>query len=295
MLQAELKVLGGKQAGKSIALGKKFLVGRERDCHLRPNSDMVSRHHCVFTLDDYTLRIRDLGSTNGTSVNDERLEGQRVLESGDHVRIGNLEFEVNLIQADDSSIEPSDDFNVDEDSRILTEQDLQQSSSETLVDVKLPLGNDDAEAESPTEEFSGQNSGDTGTIPTFDPNQAPQQPQQPWPNMPQQGYYPQYPPGYYPPQGMPYPPPGYPYYPQQPMPQQPQPQGEQPPGGQPQAEAPKPPEDMPSISLPDPSETGAKDDVVIGSGGGASKNKEADDGNPSNTAADLLNKMRQRR
>ena len=59
MLQAELKVLGGKQAGKSIALGKKFLVGRESDCHLRPNSDMVSRHHCVFTLDDYTLRVRD--------------------------------------------------------------------------------------------------------------------------------------------------------------------------------------------------------------------------------------------
>ncbi|MBD3675321.1 MAG: FHA domain-containing protein [Planctomycetaceae bacterium] len=289
MLQAELKVLGGKQAGKSIALNKKFLVGRERDCHLRPNSDMVSRHHCVFTLDDYTLRLRDLGSTNGTLVNDERLEGQRVLESGDRVRIGNLDFEVVLKQTDDSSIEPADEFQLDDDSRILKDESEKVSSSETLVDVSLPLG-DDPQADSPTEEFSEQNTGDTGTIPTFDPNQAPQQPQQPWPNMPQQGYYPQFPPGYYPPQGMPYPPPGYPYYPQQPMPQQPQPQPQQS-----SEEAPEPPANMPKVSLPDPSETGAKDDVVIGSGGGASKNKEPDDANPSNTAADLLNKMRQRR
>ncbi|MDB4786560.1 MAG: FHA domain-containing protein [Planctomycetaceae bacterium] len=292
MLQAELKVLGGKQAGKSIALGKKFLVGRESDCHLRPNSDMVSRHHCVFTLDDYTLRVRDLGSTNGTQVNDERLEGQRVLESGDRVRIGNLDFEIVLLQNEEAAAEPADDFNLDEDSRILTDADLEQSGSQTMVDVKLPLGND-PDVDSPTEQFSGQSSGDTGTIPTFDPNQQSQNPQQPWLNMPQQGYYPQYPPGYYPPQGMPYPPPGYPYYPQQSMPADQQ----QSPQQQPQQETPQAPEAsgaMPSISLPDPAETGAKD-VVVGSGGGAQKNKDSDDENPSNTAADLLNKMRQRR
>ena len=284
MIHAELKVLGGKQAGKSIALGKKFLVGREKDCHLRPNSDMVSRHHCVFTIDDYTLRVRDLGSTNGTLVNDERLEGQRVLATGDKVRIGNLEFEVVLKEED---VAATDDFNLDEDSRILTSEAVETSGSETLVDVKLPLGND-PNVDAPTEEFSGQNSGDTGVIPTFDPNQ---QPQQPWPNMPQQGYYPQYPPGYYPPQGMPYPPPGYPpqqYYPQQPMPgQQPQPETEQ-------SAQKEDASSMPAVNLPDPSETGAKD-IEIGSGGGATKNKGSDEGNPSNTAADLLNKMRQRR
>ena len=63
MLQSVLKVVGGKHEGKTIPLMKKFIVGREEDCHLRPNSDLVSRHHCVFTMDDYTLRLRDLGST----------------------------------------------------------------------------------------------------------------------------------------------------------------------------------------------------------------------------------------
>lgn len=95
MLQAELRVMGGKQQGKLIPLNvKKFLIGREEDCQLRPNSDMVSRHHCVFTNDDFTIRLRDLGSTNGTFVNGERLQGQIALKDGDEVLIGKLAFQV---------------------------------------------------------------------------------------------------------------------------------------------------------------------------------------------------------
>lgn len=95
MLQASLKVIGGKNDGKLIQFqSKKFLVGREQDCHLRPNSDLVSRHHCVFSLDDYALRLRDLGSTNGTLVNGRRVRGETILSTGDVVRIGKLNLEV---------------------------------------------------------------------------------------------------------------------------------------------------------------------------------------------------------
>jgi len=94
-MEAVLKVVEGKQQGAIIPLNtRKFLIGREEDCHLRPNSDLVSRHHCVFTLDDYTVRIRDLGSTNGTFVNEQPATGQVVLKNGDRVRIGKLVFEV---------------------------------------------------------------------------------------------------------------------------------------------------------------------------------------------------------
>ena len=56
MFQVELKVLEGRQQGKTIPLNvRQFLIGREQDCHLRPNSDLVSRHHCVFTVDDFTI------------------------------------------------------------------------------------------------------------------------------------------------------------------------------------------------------------------------------------------------
>lgn len=100
MLQADLKILGGKHQGKLIPLSsKKFLVGREQDCHLRPNSDLVSRHHCVFSIDDYAIRLRDLGSTNGTLVNGSQLRGEVILKSGDHVTIGKLELEVVIRQS----------------------------------------------------------------------------------------------------------------------------------------------------------------------------------------------------
>lgn len=95
MLKAELKVVGGKQHGSLIPLQtRKFLVGREQDCQLRPASDSVSRHHCVFTVDDFSVRLRDLGSTNGTFVNGQRVQGQAILQPGDRILIGKLEFEI---------------------------------------------------------------------------------------------------------------------------------------------------------------------------------------------------------
>src|SRR5262245_59016598 len=100
MLQADLKVLGGKFQGKLIPLNtKKFLVGREQDCHLRPNSDMVSRHHCIFLVDDFTVRLRDLGSTNGTRVNGEMVRHEVVLNDGDKITIGKLELQLALGKA----------------------------------------------------------------------------------------------------------------------------------------------------------------------------------------------------
>ncbi|MFO1019315.1 MAG: FHA domain-containing protein [Planctomycetales bacterium] len=96
-MRAELKVVEGKHQGAVIPINrKKFLVGRESDCQLRPNSDLVSRHHCVFAVDEYGVRLRDLGSTNGTYVNNERISGQVALNDGDKVRIGKLVFQVSI-------------------------------------------------------------------------------------------------------------------------------------------------------------------------------------------------------
>jgi predicted component of type VI protein secretion system len=95
MLQAKLKVVGGRHHGRVIPLAtKKFLIGREQDCHLRPNSELVSRHHCVITVDDFSVHVRDLGSTNGTFVNDQRVRGEVLLNSGDRIRVGKLDFEL---------------------------------------------------------------------------------------------------------------------------------------------------------------------------------------------------------
>jgi predicted component of type VI protein secretion system len=96
-MEVKLIVVGGKQAGKEIPVpGPKFLIGRADDCQLRPQSDLVSRHHCAIVLAEGEVSIKDLGSRNGTLVNDERVEAERVLKTGDKLKIGPLEFEVQL-------------------------------------------------------------------------------------------------------------------------------------------------------------------------------------------------------
>jgi predicted component of type VI protein secretion system len=96
-MDLKLRVLEGKNAGQEIAVNcKKFFIGRAEDCHLRPGSDLISRHHCVLLADDGYLGIRDFGSKNGTFVNDERVVGERELKPGDQLTIGPLRFEIHI-------------------------------------------------------------------------------------------------------------------------------------------------------------------------------------------------------
>ena len=48
------------------------IVGRQQGCQIRIVSSLVSRKHCELTERGGQLRIRDLGSSNGTYVNDSR-------------------------------------------------------------------------------------------------------------------------------------------------------------------------------------------------------------------------------
>ncbi len=97
-MEVKLIVATGKSAGKEIPVaGPKFLIGRSEDCHMRPTSDQVSRHHCVLLIEGGDVLIRDLGSKNGTLVNGERVRTERELKMGDRISIGPLEFEVRLI------------------------------------------------------------------------------------------------------------------------------------------------------------------------------------------------------
>ena len=74
----------------------KYLIGRDSDCQLRPSSELVSGHHCVISTESGCASIRDLGSDNGTYVNDERIVGKRELQHGDILTVGPLEFEIDI-------------------------------------------------------------------------------------------------------------------------------------------------------------------------------------------------------
>jgi predicted component of type VI protein secretion system len=91
----KLRVLGGNYAGKEIKIPlAKFFIGRGEDCHLRPQSDLISRHHAAIIVEGGTAIIRDLKSRNGTVVNGEKITGDVALKTGDVIKVGPLEFEV---------------------------------------------------------------------------------------------------------------------------------------------------------------------------------------------------------
>jgi len=81
------------------------VVGREKGCDLRIPLPSVSRKHCAFTLEDETLRVEDLGSSNGTYRNGEELKEPAEVEAGDQVAVGSLIFTVQL-DGDPSHVEP---------------------------------------------------------------------------------------------------------------------------------------------------------------------------------------------
>ena len=77
------------------------VVGREPGIALCIDHDSISRKHCQLALNaEGALLIKDLGSTNGTYVNDSRIQ-QAILMPGQVIQIGALLLEVDFSSAED--------------------------------------------------------------------------------------------------------------------------------------------------------------------------------------------------
>jgi pSer/pThr/pTyr-binding forkhead associated (FHA) protein len=68
-------------------------VGRHPESDIFLNDVTVSRHHLRFSTNGDVLTVEDSGSTNGTYVNDERVDSSE-LSAGDEVLIGRFHFVV---------------------------------------------------------------------------------------------------------------------------------------------------------------------------------------------------------
>jgi pSer/pThr/pTyr-binding forkhead associated (FHA) protein len=104
-MKVQLVVVRGKPEGKVIPLvGSNFKIGRGETCHLRPNSEQVSREHAEFTISGESVVVRDLGSRNGTLVNGKALTTEVCkLKDRDLVQVGPLTFAVAILDATEST------------------------------------------------------------------------------------------------------------------------------------------------------------------------------------------------
>lgn len=84
-----------------VSLDPEIIVGRSGDCRIVLDYDRsISGKHCAIDMREHKVMVRDLGSTNGTSVNGKRVLDRTELKHGDILVLGQLEMKVGIIHCE---------------------------------------------------------------------------------------------------------------------------------------------------------------------------------------------------
>ncbi len=85
-----LRFISGKYQGGEFPLrmNREIIIGRSSDLDMVLVEDMVSRRHAKISSTDSEVYIQDMGSTNGTFVNGEKIAGRALLQEGDRILVG---------------------------------------------------------------------------------------------------------------------------------------------------------------------------------------------------------------
>jgi pSer/pThr/pTyr-binding forkhead associated (FHA) protein len=108
-----LKFISGKYQGGEFPLrpNREIIIGRSSDLDMVLVEDMVSRKHAKITTDEHSVSIQDLGSTNGTFVNGEKIRAVR-LKEGDRILVGTSI--IKLVTANNEAPVPSSSMSENE-------------------------------------------------------------------------------------------------------------------------------------------------------------------------------------
>lgn len=108
--QFQLIMRSGPTPGAAFILeGDQMTIGRDSTNEIVINDAEISRRHSRLTFQGGKYVLEDLGSTNGTFVNGQRLAGPRVLKAGEVVSFGEqimLVFEANTVDPGATMISP---------------------------------------------------------------------------------------------------------------------------------------------------------------------------------------------
>jgi FHA domain len=87
-----VEAAAGHESGIAYDLSEEVTLGRG-DVEIRLEDPFASSQHARISREGHVVVIEDLGSTNGTYLNDSPLSGPQPLHDGDRIRIGDSEFQ----------------------------------------------------------------------------------------------------------------------------------------------------------------------------------------------------------
>lgn len=90
----QVLIVEGPATGQRYPLGPNTSLGRSKDNGIPLRDAQASRHHALFSQAGGGCRVQDLGSTNGTRVNGQRIAQAVAVQPGDRVQIGNTVLQI---------------------------------------------------------------------------------------------------------------------------------------------------------------------------------------------------------
>ncbi|USA52926.1 FHA domain-containing protein [Acinetobacter sp. C32I] len=90
----KLQAITGEFTGQELSIEGDMLVGRHQDADILLQSADISRRHAALLLKDQQLWVQDLNSSNGTFINDARIEQETELHDGDILQFASFVFSV---------------------------------------------------------------------------------------------------------------------------------------------------------------------------------------------------------
>ncbi len=169
-MQVKLIVVGGKANRTEVQLRLPAVLGRSRDADLTLGHSSISRRHCRLWEEQGQVMVEDLQSTNGTFVEDQRVD-RAVLEPGARLRLGPLTFVVvydrprgetpTTVQVGEDVFADEPDAQAEEESILLAAEPVSPEAPESITPAELagseaepepsPSAPEPAEAESPVQ------------------------------------------------------------------------------------------------------------------------------------------------
>lgn len=90
----KIEAISGDLTGQEISIDRDMLIGRHQSADIALQAAEISRKHAAFLIKEDALWVQDLGSSNGTFVNDVRIAEEMRLKEGDLVQFASLKFSV---------------------------------------------------------------------------------------------------------------------------------------------------------------------------------------------------------